>query len=86
MGKHYLNPLFAPKSVAVFGASDRVRVSVAGRNLGPLRRTYADGPAGELIALINSWHLVEAAANSARAIDRFPDRGPREIPFVIDAA
>jgi len=24
MGKHYLNPLFAPKSVAVFGASDRV--------------------------------------------------------------
>ncbi len=23
MGKHYLNPLFAPKSVAVFGASDR---------------------------------------------------------------
>ena len=24
MGKHYLNPLFAPKSVAVFGASDRI--------------------------------------------------------------
>ncbi len=24
MGQHYLNPLFAPKSVAVFGASDRV--------------------------------------------------------------
>ncbi|MDZ4203120.1 MAG: bifunctional acetate--CoA ligase family protein/GNAT family N-acetyltransferase [Gallionella sp.] len=24
MGRHYLNPLFAPKSVAVFGASDRV--------------------------------------------------------------
>jgi acetyltransferase len=23
MGKHYLNPLFAPKSVAIFGASDR---------------------------------------------------------------
>ena len=23
MGKHYLNPLFAPHSVAVFGASDR---------------------------------------------------------------
>lgn len=24
MGKHYLSTLFAPKSVAVFGASDRV--------------------------------------------------------------
>ena len=24
MGQHYLNPLFAPKSVAVYGASDRV--------------------------------------------------------------
>ena len=24
MGQHYLNPLFAPKSVAVFGASDRI--------------------------------------------------------------
>ncbi|MDP3686372.1 MAG: CoA-binding protein, partial [Sulfurimicrobium sp.] len=24
MGQHYLNPLFAPKSVAVFGASERV--------------------------------------------------------------
>ena len=24
MNQHYLNPLFAPKSVAVFGASDRV--------------------------------------------------------------
>src|ERR1035437_5447548 len=24
MSKHYLTPLFAPKSVAVFGASDRV--------------------------------------------------------------
>ena len=24
MGKHYLNPLFAPKSVAVYGASDRI--------------------------------------------------------------
>lgn len=24
MSQHYLNPLFAPKSVAVFGASDRV--------------------------------------------------------------
>ena len=24
MGKHYLNSLFAPKSVAVFGASDRI--------------------------------------------------------------
>lgn len=24
MGQHYLRPLFAPKSVAVFGASDRI--------------------------------------------------------------
>lgn len=24
MGQHYLKPLFSPKSVAVFGASDRV--------------------------------------------------------------
>lgn len=52
----------------VFGDVERVRVSVAGRDAGPLRRTYAEGESGELMALINSWGLVEVAMNGGRAI------------------
>jgi len=76
-----------PESVLrrVFGAAGSVRVTVAGRDLGPLRHTYVDGPPGELIALVNSWGLVEAAVNGGRAIDRFEHRAPRDIPFQINS-
>jgi len=52
----------------VFGAIEHVRVSVAGHDAGPLRRTYAEGESGELIAIVNSWGLVEVAMNGGRAI------------------
>ena len=52
----------------VFGDISTVRVSVAGRDAGPLRRTYADGDSGELIAIMNSWGMVEIAMNGGRAI------------------
>ena len=52
----------------VFGDVEHVRVSVAGRDAGALRRTYAEGEGGELMALINSWGLVEVAMNGGRAI------------------
>ena len=46
-------------------------VSVAGRVVGGLARTYADAPAGELVALVGSTGLVEIAlrdGSAARAL------------------
>ncbi len=64
-------------------ASGACRVTVGGHDVGALRRTYGEGRPGELIALINSWDRVEAAANGARAVDRFPGMGPRQIRFEL---
>lgn len=62
------------------------RVSVDGRNIGPLRRTYSDVPAGELVAILDSWDLVEAAVHGGRAIDRFGGATPRSIRFQLASA
>jgi S-adenosylmethionine hydrolase len=67
----------------VFGDEAGVRVVVAGRDLGALRRTYADGAPGEPMALINGWGLVEAAVNGARAIDHLGNGAPRSIRFEV---
>ena len=66
----------------VFG-SRPCRVSVSGVDAGPLRRTYADGSPGELIALLNSWDRVEAAVREGRAADRFPGRAAGDIRFEL---
>jgi S-adenosylmethionine hydrolase len=63
----------------------RARVSIRGRDVGPLRRTYGDGRPGELIAIVNSWECVEAAANGARAIDLLGGPAPEAVPFDIGA-
>lgn len=69
----------------VFGDESRVRVSVGGHDLGPLRATYMDGGSGELIGILNSWGLVEAAINGGRAVDYFEGAAPRSIRFEIRA-
>jgi acetyltransferase len=43
MGPHYLDRLFAPRAIAVFGASDR-KDSVGGRVLHNLLAAGFDGP------------------------------------------
>lgn len=43
MGPHYLDRLFSPHAIAVFGASDRIN-SVGGRVLGNLLAAGFDGP------------------------------------------
>jgi S-adenosylmethionine hydrolase len=60
-------------------------VSVGGLDIGPLRRTYADGAKGELIALLNSWDRVEAAVCEGRAVDRLGGRDTAQIRFVLEA-
>lgn len=43
-----------------------VEVSIAGQRV-PLRRTYADAPAGELVALVNSFGVLEIAVRDGSA-------------------
>jgi len=45
------------------------RVLCAGRDIGPLRRTYADVADGQPVALVNSAGMVEVAVNRGRAGD-----------------
>jgi S-adenosylmethionine hydrolase len=76
-----------PRSVLerVFVDTARVRVSAGGHELGPLRSTYGEGPPGELVAIINSWGLLEAAVNGGRAVDRFDGAAPGSIRFELRA-
>jgi S-adenosylmethionine hydrolase len=46
---------------------------------------YAEGTPGRLMALVNSWGLVEAAVNGGRAIDYLENRPLRDIRFEIAA-
>jgi S-adenosylmethionine hydrolase len=48
------------------GAAGATHVRVAGRML-PLRRTYGDAAAGDALALVNSFGLVEVAVNGGSA-------------------
>jgi S-adenosylmethionine hydrolase len=76
-----------PRAVVEYAFADasRVRVRAGRHDLGPLRNTYADGRAGELMAIINSWGLVEATINGGRAIDYFDDVAARSIQFELRA-
>lgn len=68
---------------SVFDDISAVNVSVAGHDVGPLRETYAQGTSGELIAVMNSWGLVEVAINGGRAIDRLGNQAPASIGFAL---
>ncbi len=53
--------------LADLGALPHLRVMAAGRDLGPLRRTFADAAVGEALALINSAGYLEVAVRDGRA-------------------
>jgi S-adenosyl-L-methionine hydrolase (adenosine-forming) len=42
-------------------------IEIGGTNLGALRRTYADVAAGEIVAVVGSWGLVEIAVRNGSA-------------------
>ncbi len=70
----------------VFGDDlGRVRVRVGSVDAGPLRRTYADGARGELVALLDSWDLVEVAVNQGRACDALGVARPEDARFELFA-
>jgi S-adenosylmethionine hydrolase len=62
---------------------ERVRVRVGSIDAGPLRRAYAEGAAGALVALFNSWDLVEAAVSEGRACDLLGTSRPADIRFEL---
>jgi S-adenosylmethionine hydrolase len=63
-----------------------VRVLAAGHDAGTLRETYAQGKTGALMALVNSWGLVEVAMNGARAIDLLGNVSAASIQIELRAA
>jgi len=68
----------------VFGAGlDGVGVAVGGHPAGALRRAYVEGAPAELLCLLNSWDLVEAAVNGGRAWDRLGARRLEDVRFEL---
>lgn len=71
----------------VFGAGlGRVRARVGSVDTGALRRTYADGARDQVIVLLDSWDLVEAAVNGGRACDALGAARPGDVVFELFAA
>jgi S-adenosylmethionine hydrolase len=70
----------------VFGERTNVDVAVGGRLVGGLHRTYAQRGRGELMALVNSWGLVEAAVNGGRAVDALGSIPASSIRFELARA
>ncbi|MGC9523113.1 MAG: SAM hydrolase/SAM-dependent halogenase family protein [Anaerolineae bacterium] len=64
----HLDPVFGEAEARIINA-DRVRVRAAGRDLGPVRRTYGQVPVGEALALVGSEGMLELAANQGRGAD-----------------
>lgn len=64
----------------------RVRARVGSVDAGSLRRTYADGAPGQVIVLLDSWDLVEAAVNQGRACDALGAVRPHDVRFELFAA
>lgn len=57
--------------VAAGGETESLRVSVGGREIGPIRTTFADVPAGSPLALLGSCDLLEIAVNQGKANQLF---------------
>jgi len=64
----------------------RVRARAGNEDLGAVGTFYAEQPAGELMAIANSWGMIEIAANEGRAIDRFGGAPPEGIAVELEAA
>jgi S-adenosylmethionine hydrolase len=71
-----LRQVFGPDLAAV-------RVRAGDVDAGGLRDTYAEGEAGVLIALLNSWDLVEVAIREGRACDVLGAANPRDVRFEL---
>jgi S-adenosylmethionine hydrolase len=70
----------------VFGVDlGRVRARVGSVDAGVLRRTYGEGAPGEVMVLLNSWDLVEAAVNEGRACDALGAARPHDVRFELFA-
>jgi hypothetical protein len=61
-GLLFLDPAFGDTPAGVINAG-RVRAIAAGRDLGPVRRTYGEVAPGEPLALVGSEGLLELAVN-----------------------
>jgi len=70
------------KSASAF---DRIRATVGAHDLGTLCRFYGARPAGTMIAVVNSWGLVEISVTGGRAVDRFGDRRRDEVILELRA-
>jgi S-adenosylmethionine hydrolase len=70
--------------LAGLGELSRLRVVVAGRDLGPPRRTFADVEIGAALALINSAGYLEVAVRDGRADAALGLR--RGAPVRVDAS
>ena len=66
-------------------ALETIRVTVDNRvEIRGLRAFFAEGRRGALIALLNSWDMVELSVNGGRAIDRFA--GLANVDVRVEAA
>lgn len=57
------------------GSVESWHVLINGLSIGPIRKTYAEVPEADALAVIGSCGLLEVAVNRGRALDRF---GPTE--------
>ena len=55
------------KSVLALTGAKRIELQLAGRAIGPLRRTFAEGPDGTAFALIGSYGMIEIAVRNGSA-------------------
>jgi S-adenosylmethionine hydrolase len=83
-----LSNIAASDLTAVFGERfrDAASVRVEGRDVGRLRDVYAGGERGRLMAVLNSWDLVEVASNRGRAVDAFAVAPVESIRFEVTAS
>ncbi len=58
----HLDPVFAAEEPRIVRA-DRLVVTVAGREVGPIRRTYGEVAPGDALALIGSEGMLEVSTN-----------------------
>lgn len=59
---------------------------IEGRGVGPLYEYYSQAPAGTLMAVVNSWNLVEISANRTRASDVFSCERVEDLSIELRAA
>jgi S-adenosylmethionine hydrolase len=78
-----LTNVTADRLDAVFGGRGGVVASVDGRDVGPLHEFYAERSPGTLMAVVDSWGLVEIAVNQGRAIDALGGAAPESLSIEL---